>query len=95
MLEVGAHDEFRVDFGSVEVLREDMDFACGGVGVSHLKLFAGEFKVEVKDFLCSGYVLGYLDCQDGFADIAGGEDDGVLVLDYESMKEGLGIGSLE
>lgn len=95
LFEVGAHDEFRVDFGSVEVLREDVNFACGCVGVSHLELLAGEFKVEVEDFLCSGDVLCYLDGEDGFADIAGGENDGILVLDYESMEEGLWVGCLE
>jgi hypothetical protein len=36
-----------------------------------------------------------LDCEDGFADVAGGEDDGIFVLDDESVEEGLWIWSLK
>ena len=95
LLEVGSDDEFGGNLGAGEVGGEDVAVAGGGVGVAHLELFGGEFEVNVEDFFLAGDVLGYLDGEDGFADVAGGEDDGVLVLDDEVVEVHLGVGCEE
>ena len=92
LLEVGPDYEFGGDLGSGEVDWEDVAVAGGGVGVAHLELLGGEFEVHVHYLLAPGDVLGYLDGEDGFADVAGGEDDGVLVLNDEVVEVSLGVG---
>ncbi len=95
LLEVGPDYEFGGDLGAGEVGREDVTVAGGGVGVAHLELLGGKFEVHVHYLLAPGDVLGYLDGEDGLAYIAGGEDDGVLVLDDEVVEVGLGVGREE
>ncbi len=92
LLEIRPGDEFGGDLGAGEVGGEDVAVAGGGVGVAHLELLGREFEVNVEYPFLPGDVLGYLDGEDGFADIAGGEDDGVLVLDDEVVEVRLGVG---
>ena len=95
LFEVGSDYEFGGDLGAGEVGREDVAVAGGGVGVAQLELFGGEFEVHVEYLFAPGDIFGYLDGEDGFADVAGGEDDGVLVLDDEIVEVGLGVGCEE
>ena len=95
LLEVGPDYEFGVNLGTAEVCGEDVDFSGVHIAVTHLELFCGEFKVHVHNLLGPCYVLGYLDSQNGFADIAGGEDYGVLVLDNQVVEVHLGIRCLD
>ena len=95
LLEVGPDYEFGVNLGTAEVGGEDVDFSGIHIAVTHLELLCGQFEVHVHNLLGPCYVLGNLDGQNGFADIAGGEDYGVLVLNYQVVEVHLGIGCLD
>ncbi len=95
LFEVGSGDEFGINLGTDEVGGEDVYQTCGDVAVTHLELFGGEFEVDIHYLFLTGYGLSYLDGKYGFADIAGGEDDGVLKLYDEVVEVHLGIGRVQ
>ena len=92
---VGAVDVFRIELGPEEVVREDVAYAALGVGVAELELFVGEFAVDVEDGLLGGDFFGQLGGEDGFSGVGDGEEDGVLVLDDETVAEEAGVRSRE
>ena len=92
LVEVVAVDVFGVDFGPVELRGKDVAGAGLRVGVAELKLFVGEFAVDVEHRFAAGDIFGHLGGENGFAGVGDGEEDRVFIFDDEVVTIETGIG---
>lgn len=63
-----------VDFGSHESFGEEVTVAGVGVVVAELELLVGELAVHIEDIGGAGYLVGYLDREDGFVEVGVGKE---------------------
>lgn len=71
-----------------EIVGEAVELAGFLVGVAVLKLLGREFGVEVKNAVPFGNLFGYLDGEEGFAEVGIGKEAGDFALVPELCRKG-------
>ena len=80
--------------GAEEVVGEAVELAGFLVGIAVLELLGREFGVKVENAVPLGNLFGYLDGEEGFAEVGIGKEAGDFALVPELVVEGLRVGLL-